>query len=55
MGSLIPLHHLSIGSSGQVRKLTANGSTRRRMLDLGLIQGTRVEALQKPFRGPNCL
>ena len=41
MGSSIPLHHLSIGSSGQVRKLTANGSTRRRMLDLGLIQGTR--------------
>ena len=51
MGSLIPLHHLSIGSSGQVRKLTANGSTRRRMLDLGLIQGTRVEALQKSPSG----
>jgi Fe2+ transport system protein A len=51
MGRLIPLHHLALGSSGKVRKLTADGSIRRRMLDLGLIYGTRVEALQKSPSG----
>lgn len=51
MGRLIPLHHLSLGSCGKVRELTAGGNTRRRMLDLGLICGTRVEALQKSPSG----
>lgn len=48
---LIPLHQLSLGSTGKVRQLTADGNTRRRMLDLGLICGTRVEALQKSPSG----
>jgi len=51
MGKLVPLHHLSLGSCGKVRQLTAKGSTRRRMLDLGLICGTKVEALQKSPSG----
>lgn len=51
MGGLIPLHHLSLGTCGKVRQLTADGNIRRRMLDLGLICGTRVEALQKSPSG----
>lgn len=51
MESLIPLHCLPIGSFGRVRKLTADGNTRRRMLDLGLISDTRVEALRKSPSG----
>lgn len=51
MGKLIPLHRLSVGTCGKVSQLTADGNTRRRMLDLGLICGTRVEALQKSPSG----
>jgi len=51
VGRLISLHHLSLGSAGKVRQLTADGNTKRRMLDLGLICGTRVEALQKSPSG----
>jgi len=48
---LIPLHELPIGSFGKVKKLTAEGSTRRRMLDLGLIYDTTVESLIKSPAG----
>ncbi len=51
MVKLVPLHHLALGACGKVRELTAGGSNRRRMLDLGLICGTRVEALQKSPSG----
>ncbi|MDD4169745.1 MAG: FeoA family protein [Desulfotomaculaceae bacterium] len=51
MGRMIPLHRLSPGTCAKVRQLTAKGNTRRRMLDLGLICGTRVEALQKSPSG----
>lgn len=51
MEKLIPLHHLSLGSYGEVRQLTAAGHTRRRMMDLGLVCGTRVAALQKSPSG----
>ena len=43
----VPLHTLPLGSSARVKKLTCDGNTRRRMLDLGLISDTKVEALQK--------
>ena len=51
MGCVIPLHHLSLGTHGKVKHLNAEGTARRRMLDLGLISGTRVEALQKSPSG----
>ncbi|MFY9382037.1 MAG: FeoA family protein [Eubacteriales bacterium] len=44
---LISLDKLPVGSFGKVRKLTAEGISRRRMLDLGLIYDTTVEALLK--------
>ncbi len=49
--SLIPLSQLPLGKSARVRELTADGSSRRRMLDLGIIIDTHVEALQKSPSG----
>ncbi|NMA84910.1 MAG: ferrous iron transport protein A [Epulopiscium sp.] len=48
---LIPLDQLPIGSLGKVKKLTAEGSVRRRMLDLGLIYDTSIESLKKSPAG----
>jgi ferrous iron transport protein A len=49
--NLIPLDKLPIGSLGRVKKLLANGDSRRRLLDLGLINDTKVEALRKSPSG----
>lgn len=47
------LNKLPIGTKGQVLCLETEGTTRRRLLDLGIIQGTTIEALQKsPFGDP---
>ena len=43
----IPLNLLPIGRKAKVKLLTANGASRRRMLDLGLIIDTVVEAILK--------
>jgi ferrous iron transport protein A len=45
--NLIPLYALPTGCIGKVRKLTATGGARRRMLDLGLVLDTTVESLRK--------
>jgi len=42
---LIPLTDLPVGKPARVRKLTISGRARRRMLDLGLVVDTVVEAL----------
>ncbi|NLP46481.1 MAG: ferrous iron transport protein A [Epulopiscium sp.] len=49
--NLIPLHQLPIGSFGIIKKLTAQGNTRRRMLDLGFIYNTTIESLRKSPAG----
>lgn len=49
--NLIPLNLLPLGKMGRVKKLTSDGIIRRRMLDLGLISDTEVEALQKSPSG----
>jgi len=49
--NLISLYNLPIGSFGKVKKITAKGSIRRRMLDLGLVDNTLVEALRKSPSG----
>lgn len=47
---LLSLDKLPIGEKGRVKKLLMNGSDRRRILDFGFVEGTKVEALQKsPF------
>jgi ferrous iron transport protein A len=48
---IIPLSSLPLGKKAKVRALTSNGTSRRRMLDLGLISDTEVEALQKSPSG----
>ena len=45
------LTQLSIGNSGRVDSLLAQGLTRRRLLDLGLVPGTEVEAIRRSPAG----
>jgi ferrous iron transport protein A len=47
----IALIHLPIGKKARVKLLTSEGIIRRRMLDLGLIYDTVIEALQKSPSG----
>jgi len=49
--TLIPLNFLPLGRTAKVKKLTSDGRTRRRMLDLGFIPETRVKAVQKSPSG----
>lgn len=51
MERYISLDALPIGQKGRVKMLTSDGSARRRMLDLGLIVDTVVEALLKSPAG----
>ena len=46
----IPLTQLPIGKRANVMTLTSDGVTRRRMLDLGVIDGTEIEPL---YRSPS--
>lgn len=43
----LPLNELEIGKKGVVVSLLSKDNERRRMLDLGLIKDTIVEAVQK--------
>lgn len=47
----IPLNLLPLGNKARVKALTCEGEVRRRMLDLGLVIDTEVEALQKSPSG----
>lgn len=47
----LPLNKLEIGSSATVDSLNTIGNERRRMLDLGLVKDTKVEALYKSPSG----
>ena len=49
--NLIHLHNVPIGEKAKVIELISEGILRRRMLDLGLIEGTVVEALRKSPSG----
>lgn len=47
------LYNLPVGKSAVVKSLNAGGIARRRMMDLGLVPGTEVEALRySPFKDP---
>lgn len=43
---LLPLNKIPLGKNALVKKLISNGNTRRRMLDLGLINDTQIIPLQ---------
>lgn len=47
----ISLNQLPIGRKANVSTLTSDGATRRRMLDLGVIDGTEIEPLYKSPSG----
>lgn len=47
----IPLNHLCAGKKAKVMSLQAEGAVRRRMLDLGVIQGTQIASLYKSPSG----
>lgn len=49
--TMIPLNRLAVGKPGKVKLLTAMGEAKRRMLDLGLVADTPVEALRKSLSG----
>jgi len=49
--NLIPLSLLPLGMKAKVKDLVSTGIIRRRMLDLGLILDTEVEALLKSPSG----
>ncbi|MBZ4686521.1 MAG: ferrous iron transport protein [Clostridia bacterium] len=44
---IIPLAQLPIRSWGKVHSLLAKDDSRRRLMDLGLVPGTRVEAIRR--------
>ena len=48
---IIPLNNLPIGKKAVVKELVSDGIIRRRMLDLGLITDTVIEALQRSPSG----
>lgn len=49
--NLFTLNKLPLGQEAKVIELTSDGCIRRRMLDLGLISDTKIEALQKSPSG----
>lgn len=49
--NIISLNLLPLGKKARVKSLVSDGTIRRRMLDLGLINDTEVEALQKSPSG----
>ncbi len=48
---LVPLNNLPLGEKAKVKELISDGETRRRMLDLGIIADTVIEALLRSPSG----
>ncbi|AEG59170.1 FeoA family protein [Desulforamulus ruminis] len=44
--SMMTLYELPVGQSATVSSIQAQGMVRRRLMDLGLVPGTRVETLR---------
>ena len=51
MNNMKSLNTLKQGQTAQVKLLLSTGSIRRRLQDIGLIEGTKVECLQKSPAG----
>ncbi len=45
------LSELQIGQSGVVKNIATTGTARRRLLDLGIIEGTRISCVHKSPSG----
>lgn len=51
MNNILSLNELKLGQSAKVRTLLSGGSIRRRLQDIGVIEGTVIECLQKSPAG----
>lgn len=49
--NLLPLNEVPMGNVVFVKELISDGISRRRMLDLGLIKGTKVQCLRQSPSG----
>lgn len=53
MKNLCPLSDIKPGQSAFIKDLGAQGALRRRLLDMGLIEGTKISCeLKSPFGDP---
>ena len=50
-GKIVPLNCVEIGKSVEVEKLNSVGDIRRRMLDLGIVNNTRIKPVLKSPSG----
>ncbi len=50
----LTLDKLCVGGRGIVTSLVAEGSMRRRMIDLGIVDGTEIECVGKSPAGDPC-
>lgn len=48
------MNKMKKGDKARVKQLDINGLMRRRLLDIGLIEGTKIECLQKSPLGDPC-
>ena len=51
MNDIFALNNLKVGHEARVQTLRSSGSMRRRLQDIGLIEGTKVECLHKSPAG----
>lgn len=51
MNRNLSLNNLPEGENARVTNLLSTGSMRRRLQDIGLVEGTRIECLQKSPAG----
>lgn len=54
MENSLNLTSLGVGEKGRIKRLLSNGSMRRRMLDIGLIEDTEVECVGRSPLGDPC-
>ena len=45
------LDRLSVGEIGKVKEISLQSNMRRRLQDIGIIKGTKIQCLQKSFFG----
>ncbi len=47
MSNIIPISTLSVGEGGVIKSVTASEHIKRRLLDIGLIEGTKISCVLK--------
>ena len=51
MGKIISLREMEPGQRARIKEITATGSIRRRLLDIGLVEGTEIKCVGKSPAG----